>query len=241
MNLLVTAGNTHAPIDRVRVITNVFSGRTGAAIARAAVGRGHRATLLTSHPETIPEPLGGLAVVSYQTFDELAFRLKQEVTSGAYDAVLHAAAVSDYLTAGAYVPESGTAFNPQTRQWAGESGPPRLVEHRAGKIKSHGPELWLRLVRAPKLIDLVRSPWGFRGVLVKFKLEVAVTDAELLATAEASRVQSGADLIVANTLDGMAEFAYVGPVGGRYERVPRSDLAGRLVEAVERLKGARDG
>ena len=60
MNLLVTAGNTHAPIDRVRVITNVFSGRTGAAIARAAVGRGHRATLLTSHPETIPETVGGL-------------------------------------------------------------------------------------------------------------------------------------------------------------------------------------
>ena len=33
MNILVTAGNTITPIDRVRVITNVFTGRTGARIA----------------------------------------------------------------------------------------------------------------------------------------------------------------------------------------------------------------
>ena len=31
MNLLITAGNTLAPIDRVRGLTNVFTGRTGAA------------------------------------------------------------------------------------------------------------------------------------------------------------------------------------------------------------------
>ena len=29
MNLLITAGNTLAPIDRVRGLTNVFTGRTG--------------------------------------------------------------------------------------------------------------------------------------------------------------------------------------------------------------------
>ena len=30
MKILVTAGNTQTPIDQVRCITNVFSGRTGA-------------------------------------------------------------------------------------------------------------------------------------------------------------------------------------------------------------------
>ena len=52
MNLLVTAGNTQAPIDRVRCITNIFTGRTGAHLALTAWQRGHRVTLLTSHPET---------------------------------------------------------------------------------------------------------------------------------------------------------------------------------------------
>jgi hypothetical protein len=30
-------------------------------------------------------------------------------------------------------------------------------------------------------VDKIRSPWEFSGVLVKFKLEVGVTDIELLA------------------------------------------------------------
>jgi len=30
--VLVTAGNTSVPIDRVRVISNIFKGRTGAGI-----------------------------------------------------------------------------------------------------------------------------------------------------------------------------------------------------------------
>ena len=52
MKLLVTAGNTLVPIDSVRGITNVFTGRTGAGIALHAYRRGHHVTLLTSHPET---------------------------------------------------------------------------------------------------------------------------------------------------------------------------------------------
>ncbi len=53
MNLLVTAGNTLAPIDRVRGLTNVFTGRTGAAVALHAHDRGHRVVLLTSRPEAV--------------------------------------------------------------------------------------------------------------------------------------------------------------------------------------------
>ena len=52
MNLLITAGNTQARIDRVRCLTNIFTGRTGAAIAAEAAARGHTVTLATSHPDT---------------------------------------------------------------------------------------------------------------------------------------------------------------------------------------------
>ena len=44
MNILITAGNTAAPVDRVRVVTNIFTGRTGAEVARTAWMRGHRVT-----------------------------------------------------------------------------------------------------------------------------------------------------------------------------------------------------
>ncbi|HEV3235620.1 MAG TPA: phosphopantothenoylcysteine decarboxylase, partial [Gemmataceae bacterium] len=109
----------------------------------------------------------------------------------------------------------------------------------ADKIKSNDPELWLRLMRTPKLIDRFRTEWGFQGILVKFKLEVSVDDDRLLEVAESSRLQSGADLMVANTLEGASQWAYVGPVEGEYRRVIRLDLAAHLLSQVESLFKAR--
>jgi phosphopantothenate---cysteine ligase (CTP) len=128
----------------------------------------------------------------------------------------HLAAVSDYHVAGVF---ARTADG--------------LADVTAGKVKSHHPELWLRLTPAPKLIDKIRTDWGFAGVLAKFKLEVGVSDAELLDIAERSRVHSGADLMCANTLEGMLDWALVGAGSGGYRRVSRADLASVLIGAVE--------
>ena len=228
MRILVTAGNTQAPIDRVRCIANVFSGRTGAGIAALAAQRGHEAVLLTSHPDASPAP--GAVVVPYRTFDDLR-RLLRERFAAPLDAAVLCAAVSDYLPAGTYAPSApfddgfpaGTAFR--------DAG--------AAKIKSDEPELWLRLVRAPKLVDLARSEWGFRGILVKFKLEVGLDDAGLLAVAERSRLHSRADLMVANTLEDAERTAFLGPLGGSYARLDRPDLPARLLDAIEALKEER--
>jgi phosphopantothenoylcysteine synthetase/decarboxylase len=240
MNLLVTAGNTQVPIDQVRCLTNIFTGRTGARIALHARERGHAVTLLTSHPDLVPELRG--SVVAYRTFDHLRAGMEEfvragGVNGGALDAVIHSAAVSDYLGAGVYAPAPGTQFRADNGRWEGAA--PALLDRAAGKVKSDEPELWLRLVRAPKLIDLVRGEWGFHGVLVKFKLEVGVSEERLLEIAERSRQHSAADLMVANTLEGAAEWAYLGPVEGGYQRLARRDLEARLLDAVERLHGGR--
>jgi phosphopantothenoylcysteine synthetase/decarboxylase len=247
MNVLITAGNTLVPIDRVRCITNVFTGRTGAAIALAARRRGHAVTLLTSHPEAVAElggaePAEGWRVLRYRTLDDLQREMSQRISSGNFDAVIHCAAVSDYRAAGVYAPAPGTHFLPQSGQWSSDvPEPPALIDRSAGKVKSDEPELWLRLERAPKLIDLVRAEWGFTGVLVKFKLEVGVSEERLLAVAEASRRQSRADLMVANTLEEAGSWAYLGPLEHRYEKVARHDLADCLLAAVEALYGHGDG
>lgn len=242
MNLLVTAGNTLSQIDQVRCITNIFSGRTGAAIARTAWGRGHTVTLVTSHPDLLVEyginhrdPGERLTVRPYRTFDDLATLLQGLLRTTPFDAVCHSAAVSDFLPAGTFAPDPGTFFNARTGEWERRSGAPSLTEQKTGKIKSNEPELWVRLVRAPKLIDRFRDPWGFGGVLVKFKLEVGLSEEQLVEVAEASRTHSAADLIVANTLDGAKHWAYLGPVGDRYERVVRRQLPDRLVLAIESL------
>jgi phosphopantothenoylcysteine synthetase/decarboxylase len=243
MNVLVTAGNTQVPIDRVRCLTNVFTGRTGAQLALRAHERGHTVTLLTSHPDVVAELHGGplvsdrWAVVPYRTFDDLHGRMREVVQPGGLDAVIHSAAVSDYLAGGVYAPAPGTHFDPTSGRWEGH--PPALLDRAAGKVKSDEPELWLRLVRAPKLIDRVRPDWGFRGVLVKFKLEVGIRETELLEIAERSRRHSSADLMVANTIESAGAYAYLGPVDGKYHGVLRRDLAAGVIEVVERLHAER--
>ncbi len=225
MNILVTAGNTQTPIDRVRCITNIFSGRTGTRIARTACERGHGVTLLTSQPEVVnevqnspaPGASGSWQVVTYRTFDDLEARMSELIPRIRFDAIVHAAAVSDYRLAGIF---SQTAEG--------------MKDASAGKVKSSHPELWLRLLPTPKLIDKVRKDWGFRGTLVKFKLEVGVSEDELLAIAERSRIQSGADLMAANTLDGMHEWAYVGAGAGGYLKIQRDRLAEHLLDQIDR-------
>ncbi len=239
MNVLVTAGNTQVPIDRVRCLTNVFTGRTGGGIALACHDRGHTVTLLTSHPEAVadlraqaPPADDRWRVQPYRTFEDLQGRMGALVRGGGFDVVIHSAAVSDYRAGGIYAPAAGTRFRAQTGTWEAE-GAARLEDRAAGKVKSDEPELWLRLVRAPKIVDQIRAEWGFAGVLVKFKLEVGVSEERLLEIAEKSRRASAADLMVANTLEGAHEWAYLGPVEGGYQRVGRRELAARLLDAVE--------
>jgi phosphopantothenate---cysteine ligase (CTP) len=217
MNVLVTAGNTQTPIDQVRCITNVFSGRTGAQIAIEAQGRGHDVTLLTSHPEVLRsnQPCERWTVRSYRTFDDLHALMAELVPGNRFNVLIHAAAVSDFALAGVY---SECGRSP--------------IDATTGKISSRTPELWLRLTPTPKLADKVRSPWGFCGRFVKFKLEVGVTEEELRTIANRSREQSDADLIVANTLEGKDREAFICDRSGGWQRVLRAELAARVLDRL---------
>jgi phosphopantothenate-cysteine ligase/phosphopantothenoylcysteine decarboxylase/phosphopantothenate--cysteine ligase len=231
MHVFVTAGNTQVLIDRVRCITNIFTGRTGASIALEAYRRGHQVTLATSHPEVIdafdPDP-GRWRCLPYRTFDDLDKLMAEHISAAGLDAVVHCAAVADYLPAGVFAATpAGNALTMHDRS--------------APKVKSDEPELWLRLVRAPKLVDKIRGAWGYRGRLVKFKLEVGVSEANLLAIAEQSRQQSSADWMVANVLGepgasatgAAAGWALIGNAGG-YRKVTRTELPAVLLDVLEK-------
>ena len=235
MRVLVTGGNTMVPIDAVRAISNGFRGRTAVNVALEACRRGHHVHLLASDPDVFrpsaeePPPPERWTLERYQTFDDLHSAMRRAIERDRVDAVIHSAAVSDYRVEGAFTPAADTGA--LTRIAAGG----------AGKLKSTEPELWLRLVPTPKLIDLVRTQWHFSGVLVKFKLEVGVDAHELREIADRSRAHSGADLVVANTLQ---RLTLIGPIDGRYTQLnSRRELAARLLDAVEALardRGAAD-
>lgn len=190
--ILVTAGATITMIDEVRGVTNIFQGRTGGNIANYFAKVGCRVTLITSRKSQRQKE--NLRIVRYRTYDELYQRMEEEITQGNYDIIIHSAAVSDYFVAGTYYKD--------------ENG--MLVQiDSSKKISSSHPSLFLELVPTAKIIDQIRTPWGFDGKLVKFKLQVGISDDELLKIARKSRTDSQADIIVANCLEWSSKFAYI--------------------------------
>jgi phosphopantothenoylcysteine decarboxylase/phosphopantothenate--cysteine ligase len=94
-HVVVSAGGTREPLDPVRFLGNISSGRQGYAIAAVAAARGAKVTLVAANTE-LPDP-AGVDVVRVGT----ALELRQAVLSAAAtaDAVVMAAAVADFRPA----------------------------------------------------------------------------------------------------------------------------------------------
>lgn len=96
MRWLVTAGGTREPIDAVRVLANLSTGRLGAAVADAARAAGHEVLLL--HAGDAATAASDIARERFVTTADLQALLARHAPAA--DVVVHAAAVADYLPSG---------------------------------------------------------------------------------------------------------------------------------------------
>lgn len=177
LRVLVTSGGTSEPIDGVRVLTNVSTGRTGASIADALADRGHQVLLLRAR-NAVPGSSG--SEQTYGTFAELESALTRLLGTGEFDAVIHAAAVGDFSIDAVLVDG-------------------RPVTAGAGKLGSgHVPEIRLR--RNPKLVDKLRRLSPRPLEVVAFKLTRGATPEAVEEEVRALFAHSAADLVVHNDL-----------------------------------------
>ncbi|GAA3335127.1 bifunctional phosphopantothenoylcysteine decarboxylase/phosphopantothenate--cysteine ligase CoaBC [Amorphoplanes nipponensis] len=93
--VVVTAGGTREPLDPVRFLGNRSSGKQGYALARSAVARGARVTLIAANV-TLADPAGA-DVVRVGTTEEL--RKATVEAAAAADVVVMAAAPADFRPA----------------------------------------------------------------------------------------------------------------------------------------------
>ena len=94
MRVLVTAGGTHEPLDSVRFIGNLSSGKMGLAFAREALRRGAEVTVVAAN---IGRREPGVAWRDVRTVEELRDEVLRE--AGGADVLIMAAAVSDFTPA----------------------------------------------------------------------------------------------------------------------------------------------
>ena len=166
--ILITSGPTAVAVDDVRVITNRSTGDMGRLLAAELTGKGCRVTILEGAGATTRLPLGKTTTLKkFFYYDEFAALLAQELRRG-HDAVIHAAAVSDF----------------------------RLKRPFQGKLVS-GKPLKLILIPTKKLIDRIKkdAPGIF---LVGFKLETRLGGKFIIDRIKGLFGEARCDLAVAN-------------------------------------------
>jgi phosphopantothenate---cysteine ligase (CTP) len=152
MRIVITGGPGSEPIDRVRYITNQSTGELAVKLARRFGDAGHWVDLFLGNGA-----IWRLDTATYfQTSDDLEELLNEVRTRDRVDAVLHAAALSDFGVA-------------ETIVAGRHSG--------AAKISSDSESVLLRLVPRPKLIRRLRDLFP-NAYIVGWKFELEGTRAE---------------------------------------------------------------
>ena len=216
MHCLVTAGPTFEPLDEVRRLTNVSTGRLGSELANFLVDRGHDVTLLIGLQATWKGPRRAQTQTDFTTTADLLERLRARADAG-LDAVFHAAAVSDFTFG---------------RCWLDMAGGTR-VEVRAAKIPTHAGPLLAELVPTPKILPRLRD-WFPTACLVGWKYEMDGDQSGALARARQQLAEARTDACVANGRAYGAGFGLVSAAAHTH----LADAAA-LFSALERLARAQ--
>lgn len=177
--VLITAGPTWVPLDSVRVISNIATGKTGILLANQLAKLGAKVTLLLGPVEACGINRQ-VKTIKFKFFDELSSLLNKEIKKVRYDTVIQTAAVSDY----------------------------RPVAVSRKKLSSTRKTLKLTLNQAPKIIDSLRKALP-RAILVGFKFEPDLTGDKLIKKAFALLKRARLDLVVANTNRNQCYAAYL--------------------------------
>jgi len=174
-HVLVSAGGTREPLDPVRFLGNRSSGKQGYALARVAVQRGARVTLVTGHTAGLSAP-AAVDVVAVST----AAQMHQAITAraGGVDAVIMAAAVADFRP-------SSTAV---TKIKKGADEPVAVP-------LSRNPDVLADLVARRRSGELAAST-----VLVGFAAETGDGAGAVLHHGRAKLARKGCDLLVVNAV-----------------------------------------
>jgi phosphopantothenoylcysteine decarboxylase/phosphopantothenate--cysteine ligase len=215
MHCIVTAGATWEPLDRVRRLTNFSTGSLGTSLARRLAEAGHAVDLFLAESIAWETSVPGISPHRFTTTATLE-ALFHGHRSPAPLAIFHAAAVSDFQSAGCFerTPDGS------------------LIPLAAGKLSTRDGTLWVELRPTPKILPQLRD-WFPAARITGWKYETDGTRADVLARAARQFAESRTDACVANGPAYGDGFGLVMPSGTLQHLPDRPALFDALVAAVE--------
>lgn len=216
--ILVTAGGTREPIDSVRYIGNLSTGRTAAALTDALTRKGHRVTWLGAGQAL--RPRFAAHEETYVTYADLEASLRRLLASQPFDLVVHAAAVSDFSVE--RIESQGQSSTVADAKLPSSSG------------------LTLHLRPNPKLLDQLRG-WSQNPdvQVIGFKLTDSADPQRQLEAIERLLGKAGVNAVVHNDLnemrDGRHPFRLHTPGRGTYACADPVELAHCIEHLLEKM------
>ncbi|HAP66699.1 MAG TPA: bifunctional phosphopantothenoylcysteine decarboxylase/phosphopantothenate--cysteine ligase CoaBC [Nitrospinae bacterium] len=207
--VLVTAGPTHEPIDPVRFISNLSSGKMGYAVASAARRRGAN-VILISGPTSLPVP-SGVRFISIKSASDMRREILKEVKKA--DVIIMTAAVSDF-----------TPENYSEKKIKKED-----IEGITVKLKKNPDILSEITSKLRNTQSAIRNP-----IIVGFALE---TDG-IIKNAKKKLKEKNLDFIVANSVNGFGgdqnKVAIIDRKGNLYDipKMSKDDIAEIILDKI---------
>lgn len=230
--VLITAGNTSEPIDRVRSITNTASGKLGSIIADAFYEKGGNVVYVCGKNSAKPTS-PTLQTITIEGVTDLERTVRELAEQYTFDCIVHSMAVSDYTVKGilTYEELSEAILNSKSP----------VLNTKTGKLSSDLSNPVILLERAPKIIHEFRQLQP-QALLVGFKLLVGVTEEELYKAGINIMKKNGCDLVCANDLNNINQDrheAILISTDGQYKKLStKAEIAAAIADKVFNLYAA---
>ena len=220
MRFLVSCGPTYESLDKVRRLTNSSTGKLGIGLANYLQDADHDVVLLKGYYAVCQE-LCLAKTIGFTTTQDLLDRF-QEVAKESFDAVFHAAAVSDFRF-GAVLKRLPDG---------------KMEAITSGKFGTREGNMFAELVPTPKIIGQLRSLFP-SAVLVGWKYEVDGDRDSAIALGQKQITENRTDFCVVNGPAYGTGFGIVSK-NAKVQHYPGAETLYRaLLDSVSTLTGNR--
>jgi phosphopantothenoylcysteine synthetase/decarboxylase len=217
MRIVITAGPSYEPLDKVRRLSNFSTGELGTLLAEGFAEAEHNVICFRGIASTFAAPLYPVEVIPFTTNDDLAASLYALPAREEVAMVFHAAALCDFRVT-------------EITDAKGEAIAGGKVSSRAGALK-------LTLEPAPKLIATLRRLFP-ASILVGWKYEVEGVTNDVVAKGRAQIDDYLTDACVLNGAGYGSGFGVISRGGERAHLPDKPTLCRFLIDWAERTPTA---
>lgn len=235
INVVITAGGTSEPIDKVRKITNSSTGRLGSIIANTLLENPNIYVTYICTRKSI-KPLvkyTNMEILEIEKVNELKSTVERVLKEKEINYFIHSMAVSDYYVD--YVTTASLLEEYIDKENIKDSilNPSKKLDN-SSKLSSSEDNLVVILRQSPKVISVIKnlSP---NTKLIGFKLLENVSEEELIKVAINLKDKNNCDYVIANDLKNITKDTHKAYLIDKNNQIKIANTKQEIAQKIKEL------